>query len=434
MNWGWMDIFYFSITIAALVLSAMGLWFTAIMPGVDRWNKRFFRNYFTLLIAVCLASFPEAIFAYFHFSSAVIYFTVVMQAAALSLPLLLLPVYLTHSASENARGSRLVRGVLVSWAVYLLILFVGPFTGAFLTITPENEYIRGPLYPLLMLPMISILLFNLVGAIRRRALLPRKVMLGFSITLPLMIATLIANMFFNAIPLFDLSFIFSALVMFSFVLSDQVTHDLNRQRELASQRASIAVLQMRPHFIYNTLTSIYCLCNQDPAMARKVILDFTTYLRNNFTAVASTEPVAFSAELEHTHAYLSVEQAQYEDSLHVDYDIRHTAFRLPPLTLQPIVENAVKHGKPPARPLYISIRTQKTDGASEITVTDDGLGFQDDENSEPHIALNNIRERLELMCGGSLTVERKDGGGTVVTVTIPDSKKDAEENPDDPQA
>ena len=181
------------------------------------------------------------------------------------------------------------------------------------------------------------------------------------------------------------------------------------------------VLQMRPHFIYNTMTSIYCLCNQDPVKARQVVMDFTTYLRKNFTAIASSEPIPFSAELEHVRAYLAVEQAQYEDSLFVDYDTPHIRFRVPPLTLQPIVENAVKHGRDPyAGPFHISVRTRKTDSGSEITVSDNGRGFDPADDSGPHIALENIRQRLELMCGGSLVISPGDSGGTVVKVTIPD--------------
>ena len=234
---------------------------------------------------------------------------------------------------------------------------------------------------------------------------------------------LILQMFIDVFPLIDIAYIISALVMYSFALSDQVEQDLRRQREIANQRASIMVLQMRPHFIYNTMTSVYCLCKQNPDQAQKVILDFTTYLRKNFTAIASETPIPFSAELEHTRAYLAVEQAQYEESLFVDYDTPHTMFLVPPLTLQPIVENAVKHGRDPyAGPFHISIRTRKTESASEIIVADDGVGFQPADGSEPHLALKNIQERLEMMCGGSLAIASNDGGGTVVTVTIPDGR------------
>jgi LytS/YehU family sensor histidine kinase len=181
------------------------------------------------------------------------------------------------------------------------------------------------------------------------------------------------------------------------------------------------VLQMRPHFIYNTLTSIYCLCGQDPGKAQQVVMDFTTYLRKNFTAVASDALIPFSSELEHTRAYLAVEQAQYAKSLFVKYDTPHTFFRLPPLTLQPVVENAIKHGRDPdAGPLHIFVQTRKTENGSEITVSDDGCGFVPADGDNGHIALNNIRQRLEMMCRGKLEVAPREGGGTTVTLTIPD--------------
>ena len=96
-------------------------------------------------------------------------------------------------------------------------------------------------------------------------------------------------------------------------------------------------------------------------------------------------------------------------------------FRVPPLTLQPIVENAVKHGRDPyAGPLHISIRTRKTDSGSEIVVADNGRGFELSDDNGLGIALNNIQQRLEIMCDASLTIAPNEGGGTVVTVTIPD--------------
>jgi LytS/YehU family sensor histidine kinase len=215
--------------------------------------------------------------------------------------------------------------------------------------------------------------------------------------------------------------VLAALAMYGFALSDQIEQDRRHQIEIANQRANIMVLQMRPHFIYNTMMSIYCLCEQDPPLARQVVMDFTDYLRKNFTAIASSTPIPFTGELEHVRAYLAVEKALYEESLLVDYDTPHIRFRVPPLTLQPIVENAVKHGRDPySGPFHIAIRTRKTETGSEIVVRDNGRGFDPPDDDEPHIALKNIRERLEIMCGGSLVIEPADGGGTVVTITIPD--------------
>lgn len=94
-------------------------------------------------------------------------------------------------------------------------------------------------------------------------------------------------------------------------LLDQVDQYISQQKELSDQRAKILVLQMRPHFIYNTMMSIYYLCAQNSQKAQQVILDFSIYLRKNFTAITKKETVPFSEELEHTRAYLAVEQVRF---------------------------------------------------------------------------------------------------------------------------
>ncbi len=421
--------FYVFIIGAALLLSALGLWFTAIIPGIDRWSKRFFQSYFLIFTLCFFAGSMELLPRFYPISVTAFYFVLSLECLILSLPLPMLTVYLLHCCGENKRTSRLFHIALFLLAFYFILLVINPFTGLFTYVEPDLHYFRGLLYPLLLMPLIAILMLNLAGVIKRRKLFSHKTFLSFLIALLPMTVALFVQMFIDVFPLIDISFVLSALAMYSFVLSDQIEQDrlhqeeiVRQQREIANQQASIMVLQMRPHFIYNTMTSIYCLCDQDPKLARQVIMDFTTYLRKNFTAIASSEPIPFTSELEHVHAYLAVEQALYEESLFVDYDTPHTWFRVPPLTLQPIVENAVKHGRDPyAGPFHISIRTRKTDSGSEIVVSDNGRGFDPADDSEPHIALKNIQQRLEIMCGGNLTITDNDGIGTVVTVTIPDS-------------
>ena len=211
-----------------------------------------------------------------------------------------------------------------------------------------------------------------------------------------------------------------SLTMLILIVLENAHEYLKQQKEIANQNTHILVLQMRPHFIYNTMTSIYYLCEQDPLKAKEVTYNFTTYLRKNFAAIASEETISFTDELEHTRAYCEVEKAQFEDSLFIEFDTPHTMFRLPPLTLQPIVENAVKHGMVSSNnPIHILVKTRKTDVASEIIVEDDGPGYQPKDDNEPHIALNNIRKRLEIMCRGTLEISSGEKGGTLVRVTIP---------------
>ena len=165
------------------------------------------------------------------------------------------------------------------------------------------------------------------------------------------------------------------------------------------------------------------MCKQDADKAQEVTLDFTEYLRKNFSAIASENTIPFADELKHTQTYLAVEQAQHEDNLFIEFDTPHTRFRVPPLTLQPLVENAIKHGMDiEGDPLHIYVKTRLTDNGSEIIVENDGHGFNPADDNEPHIALNNIRQRLKMMCKGTLTISPRDGGGTVVTVFIPQVK------------
>ena len=416
----WINIFYTSLVSTAFLLSVLGLSLTAMIPGIDQWSKRFFLRYFLAFMLCCLAGVAEAIVQYYPVSTKMYYFILVLESILLILPMPMLTTYLLHCSGESIYSSKLFLSVLSLMAVFLVELASSFFIKGFIYIKPDLKYYRGPWYPLVILPVIAILLLNLVGLAQRRKRLSRKIFLSFLAALLPMAIALFVQMFVEVFPLIDISFVLAALSMYSFILSDQIEQDRRNQQKIADQRANIMVLQMRPHFIYNTMTSIYCLCGQDPQLARQVIMDFTTYLRKNFTAIASSTTIPFSSELEHIRAYLAVEKALYDDSLFVDYDTPHTWFRVPPLTLQPIVENAVKHGRDPcAGPFHISIRTKKTDSGSEIIIADDGRGFIPFDDSEPHIALKNIQQRLEIMCSGHLTITQGDDGGTVVTITIP---------------
>ena len=407
---------------AAIMLALLGLVVSVSMPASDRWNKRFFIAYFTVLVLYIGFCTADA-FTYrrpdMRAAQTVIYY---FETLFCTLLLPMLTAYILRCSGEDWLHSPVFRLAAALWGLGFVLLNIAPFTTWLYYATPENSFCRGPLYPLVIILPGSIAVLDLACVIRWRFRMPRRYFVAFLVGIFPIVLTLLVHLVYSAFDLFGISISICAFSMFLIILYDQGAQILRQEREIANQRASIAVLQMRPHFIYNTMTSIYCLCKQNPEMARQVVMDFTTYLRKNFTAIASSDPIPFSAELEHVRAYLAVEKAQYEDSLFVEYDTPHTMFRVPPLTLQPVVENAVKHGRDPfAGPFHISIRTRKTDSASEITVADNGSGYDPADDSEPHIALNNIRQRLEMMCGGELTITPNDGGGTVVRVTIPDS-------------
>lgn len=204
------------------------------------------------------------------------------------------------------------------------------------------------------------------------------------------------------------------------LLSDLVQHYLQQKEESAQQRARVAVLQMRPHFIHNTLASIYYLIAKDPKKAQQTTRDFSRYLQNNFEAIAQEGTIPFVKELEHTRAYLAVEQTCYEGRVFVDFDTPFTSFDVLPLTLQPVVENAVKHGMDPdSKPLQILVATRELERGAQIIVEDNGLGFAPPDGKGQHFALDNVRERLKTKCGGTMQIEALQSGGTRVTIFVP---------------
>ena len=421
----WFELlFCYLLCIAMLTLTAVGLCVAIVMPGMSRWNRRFFTALFTVLLLLMGAFLVDLIVYEFHDMALAEQIDVYFQYLLVSLPMPMFTGSLLHFCGEDLRKSTLFRLVIGLWGIYFILLGIAQCTTFLYYVTPDNEFIRGSWHPLLVAPLAAIMLLNLAGVIRRRNRLPDKYYVAFLIhLLPMTVATLIhAVIYVPLLVVFGLSF--SMLSMFGIILCDQIEQYMRQQREIAHQRASIMVLQMRPHFIFNTMMSIYYLCAQDSKKAQQVTLDFTSYLRKNFSAIASENTIPFANELEHTRAYLAVEQVQFEDSLFVEYDTPHTRFRVPPLTLQPIVENAVKHGMDPdSAPLRICIRTRETDAGHEITVEDNGSGFDENktEDREPHIALANIQQRLEIMCGGKLTVMPREGGGTVVKVILPET-------------
>ena len=198
-----------------------------------------------------------------------------------------------------------------------------------------------------------------------------------------------------------------------------------KEVELKESRIRAMMSEIRPHFIHNTLTSIYMLCMEDPGRAQEVVGDFATYLQANFSAISATELTSFNKELEHTRAYIAVESILYEGKLTIEYDIKHTAFRLPPLTLQPIVENAIKYTVGTGRPkAHIIIHTYSDQGNSIIMIEDDGEGYRtassaSGNDDEVHVGIHNVKERLEMMCLGRLEILPRTGGGTLVRILIP---------------
>ena len=194
----------------------------------------------------------------------------------------------------------------------------------------------------------------------------------------------------------------------------------------AEQRIQIMMTQIQPHFLYNTISTISALCYTAPEKAGRIADSFGLYLRQNLDSLGTVGLIPFTDELAHTRTYTDIEMTRFE-TIRVEYDIRDDGFCVPPLTLQPIVENAIRHGAFVRDEGLVRVSTRGTEAAHEIAVWDNGDGFDPAKLSEgdgSHIGIWNVRERLERMCGGSLDIESGGGDGTTVTIRIPYTKEE----------
>lgn len=199
------------------------------------------------------------------------------------------------------------------------------------------------------------------------------------------------------------------------------TENVRLNAQLTQTRVATMMSQIRPHFIYNTLGSIEQLCEIDPPKAGELVHNFAKYLRGNFGELDNPRPIQMSQEMEHVQYYISIEKVRFPDMTFL-FEMDSVDFRLPALTVQPIVENAVKHGLM-KRDSGGTIRvvSYETDTHYCVLVEDDGVGFDTDLllDDRAHMGIRNIRERLKAMVDGTLEIESTPGVGTKVRITIP---------------
>ena len=203
----------------------------------------------------------------------------------------------------------------------------------------------------------------------------------------------------------------------------QIDYEKQQEERLLQQRISVMLSQIQPHFLFNALTSIRALCRTDARKAEQALTNFTRYLRGNLNSLNTTGCIPFSQELEHTKHYVDLEKVRFGKDLTVLFNTPVTQFFLPPLTLEPVVENAVRHGVMQRHSGgTVVIMTAEDEENVRVSVVDNGVGFDVSLLAGPageHIGLWNVRERLAAICGGKMEVQSSPNLGTTVTLIIP---------------
>lgn len=337
------------------------------------------------------------------------------------------------SSIEEELPIKRIKAVYLIAVIGEVLVIVSQFTHLYYYIDADNIYHRNHAYIVaVIVPMIGILL-DLTLTIKYRKRVSSQVRAALITYMVLPFAAAMVLSLYYGISLVNIAISICVIFMFAVTLLEQSKNLADSEREASNLRVELMLSQITPHFIYNTLTTIAAMCDFDPAMAKETTVEFSQYLRGNLNSVQRNDCVPFEEELSHTKYYTAIEQKRFGERVHVEYDVADDDFMIPPLTLQPLVENAIKHGlRKKEEGGTVRVHTERTQDAVYVTVTDDGAGFDKEEfiremkttadrvgNKKLHVGLKNVESRLESMCGGSLRVESEKGKGTIAMITLP---------------
>lgn len=312
--------------------------------------------------------------------------------------------------------------ILAANLINLILIFISIFNGMIFTVNSKGMFMDGPL-------AIVSWIFDICGLIAevliilyyRKYMGKKSVMCLLSFCLMVFPTLLIQDIWY---PVPEMLATTLALIFIFLLFYGEMTSQLiEKEKMLAESRVAITISQIQPHFIYNTLSTIGELCELNPKLAEEVTNNFAQYLRGNLDNMSETRPISFAKELEHVRTYLWLEKMRFQEDLNVVYDIQADNFLIPSLSVQPLVENAVKHGMMGKEGEFtVTVKSRESDTYYEITIIDDGCGINEQKNKKDdksHIGIINVKSRIEAMVNGKLEINSKLGEGTTAIIRIP---------------
>ena len=316
--------------------------------------------------------------------------------------------------------------------VNFLIYTTAFYSRLSISFTEDNHFYGGPLRYTCLIISIILLIYNIVEVILEFKKENKKTLLIPILLTILVVVGILLDIFgYYAITHrvdYITIMIVSATVFYYIWLHILFVYK-HEADLLAQQKIQIALSQIKPHFIYNTLNAIQDIDGM-PEVAQSAIVDFSKYLRENLDFLTASNLIPFEKELEHVKKYVNLEKLRFGDKINIIFDIGVSDFLIPSLSLQMIVENAIKHG---ITKKYeggsVKITSFEKDSKYFIIVEDDGVGFDCNKvMGETHLGFKNSNERLKHFVNGSLVIESEIGKGTKVTVVIPKAKEIKDES------
>jgi signal transduction histidine kinase len=362
-----------------------------------------------------------------------------MSDVFLFLLMIAFTLYATRSVLEKAKVPKWVWISIIAYCAVLAVgcfisIFVPKLSERFFYIDTNGSHFRDSFF-LAHLPAYYLTVVLFITFIRHRRSLSRNNFIALTSFLVCPILASVTRFFENDIYIVAPATVVSFILMYCFLYLQNSEKLRSQEIMLANNRLAVLQNQIRPHFLYNTLNSIYYLCGKDPSAAQQAIGDFSEYMRANLESLEEDDVIPLEKELDHVDHYLNLEKMRFAGDLSIEYDTDYTDMMIPPMTLQILAENAVKHGIEKKTNGFgkIVIRTRRTTSSDLIMVEDNGVGFDVEEYNDglgSHVGLGNAKERLRHLLGATLIIESEIGKGTTVTIIIPRNKKKEDKESD----
>lgn len=330
--------------------------------------------------------------------------------------------YLCINLYTNSRAAAVTFNIFRVFCVLSVLYCIGnAFYGYSFTVSDTGHYVHSenPVMVILHLlfSIMSFVALVLMALFATRS--TRSSRLTFILYTLFPMVGIIMDYTIHGISLTYIGIVIGVLVIYTDIY-------LQRQRLIEEQKSALMLSQINPHFTYNTLSAIAAMCDVSPRQAKSLTIDFARYLRQNLDVMSNEQLIPFEKELEHVECYLKIEKARFRDGLNVIYLIQSTDFSLPPLSVQPIVENAVKHGiTQKAGGGTLKISSYATEKSNVVEIIDDGVGFDTktlEGDRRGHVGLLNVESRVQRICKGKVNIKSTPGVGTRVTIEIPKKK------------
>lgn len=363
------------------------------------------------------------------------FFSDTFLCALISLYAYCLTEYISEKQKISLRFAHIITALC---AVAVLLWLVNAFNGMYIYYDETGLDQTGPLYLVSQAFYVVLPAMTMFLALHYRGILGWKNTCIFVLYGALPVMGIPLQILWAVTPVY-LATTVSLVLVYTLIHVAQVRREadiekalVEKELALSESNNSLVLSQIQPHFLYNALTSIYRLCDVKPEAAKEAVSNFSKYLRGNLDSIKQTKMISFADELKHLQAYLSLEKMRYDEYLEVRYDISATEFFIPPLTVQPLVENAVNHGiSDMPEGGCVTVSTREEPDHYEIQVSDNGVGF--DPQTQPpdgrsHIGISNVRSRLAIMCRGTLDIISAPGSGTTAVIKIPKGETADENN------